>query len=179
MLWWLESNRNSAVCCPSCQRRVECNLILRAPRSDDGGVLSAGRGRPVRTLTGCFVPALAVVVPASRCGVRCLSFVKPRGACRIGGTGDMPVQALFPQGGGCLQLASSSGWSRVVGIDAVGGPPHCDFADKCGARVTSCCTPRWRANTSPGVVLDLLGEVGDELGSLCQVVAPDGMGMQR
>jgi hypothetical protein len=30
-----------------------------------------------------------------------------------------------------------------------------------------------------GVVMDLFGEVGDELGSPCQVVAPDGMGMQR
>jgi hypothetical protein len=29
-----------------------------------------------------------------------------------------------------------------------------------------------------GVVLDLAGEVGDQLGSLCQVAAPDRMGMQ-
>ena len=39
--------------------------------------------------------------------------------------------------------------------------------------------PEWWAVTLAGVVLDLVGEVGDELGSCCQVVAPDGMGMER
>ena len=73
----------------------------------------------------------------------------------------------------------SSGWSRVLGIDAVGGPPHCDFAEKCGARVSSWCSPDWLGVTSAGVVLNLGGEVGDQLGSLCQVGAPDGMSMQR
>ena len=29
-----------------------------------------------------------------------------------------------------------------------------------------------------GVVLDLVGEVGDQLGSICQVVAPDRMDME-
>jgi hypothetical protein len=74
----------------------------------------------------------------------------------------MPVEALFPQGGGCLEVASSSssGWSRVLGIDAVGGPPHCDFADE-GAGVSSRWCPDWRGVTLAGVVLDLVGEVGD------------------
>ena len=39
--------------------------------------------------------------------------------------------------------------------------------------------PDWLGVTLAGVILDLVGEVGDELGSLCQVVAPDGMGLQR
>ena len=90
----------------------------------------------------------------------------------------MPVEALFPQGRERFELGSS-GWSRVLGIDAVGGPPHCDHADEGGARVAS----RWRPDqlgvALAGVVLDLGGEVGDLLGSLCQVVAPDRMGMQR
>ena len=73
----------------------------------------------------------------------------------------MPVEVLFPEGRGCFELASSSGWSRVLGIDAVGGPPHCDFADEGGARVTSRCSPDWLAVTLAGVVLDLAGEVGD------------------
>ena len=42
--------------------------------------------------------------------------------------GDMPVEALFPEGWKCFELGSA-GWSRVLGIDAVGGPPHCNFAD--------------------------------------------------
>ena len=57
--------------------------------------------------------------------------------------------------------------------------PHCDFADEGGARVSSRCSPDWRGVTLAGVVLDLVGEVGDQLGSLCQVEPPDGMVMQR
>ena len=58
--------------------------------------LAAACGWPVRTLTGCLVWALAVVLSASRCGVCCLSFVKPRVVWRVGGTRDIPVEALFP-----------------------------------------------------------------------------------
>ena len=90
----------------------------------------------------------------------------------------MPVEALFPQGRERFELGSS-GWSRVLGIDAVGGAPHCDFADKCCARVASrCSSPDRLRVTLAGVVLDLVGEVGDQLGSLCQVGAPEGMVMQ-
>ena len=91
----------------------------------------------------------------------------------------MPVEALFPQDREGFELASSSGWSLVLGIDAVGGPPHCNFADEGGARVTSRCSPGWRAVTLAGVVLNLVGEVCDELESFCQVGPPDGMVMQR
>src|SRR5215217_9504907 len=91
----------------------------------------------------------------------------------------MPVEALFPAGGGCLELACSAGWSRVLGIDAVGGPPHCDFANEGGARVTSRCSPDRLGVTLAGVVLNLGGEVGDQVGSLFQVGTPDGMSMQR
>jgi hypothetical protein len=76
--------------------------------------------------------------------------------------GDIPVEALFPQGDGCVELASSSsGWSRVLGIDAVGGAPHRDFADEGGARMTSRCSPDWLGVSLASVVLDLVGEVGD------------------
>ena len=108
----------------------------------------------------------------------CLSLV---GLCicwRVGGTRDIPVEALLPEGRERFELGSS-GWSRVLGIDAVGGAPHCDFADEGGARVTSRCSPDWRAVTLAGVIVDLVGEVGDQVGSLCQVGAPDGMVMER
>ena len=39
--------------------------------------------------------------------------------------------------------------------------------------------PRLARATSAGVILDLVGKVGDQLGSLCQVGPPDGMGMER
>ena len=80
----------------------------------------------------------------------------------------MPVEVLFPEGRERFELASSPGWSRVVGIDAVGGAPHSDFADEGGTRVASRCSPSWLGVSVAGVVLKLGGEVGDELGSLCR-----------
>jgi len=118
------------------------------------------------------------VVEAARQSPSCLSLV---GLCicwRVGGTRDIPVEALLPEGRKRFELGSS-GWSRIFGIDAVGGAPHCDFADQGAARVTSGCSPDWRAVTLAGVIVDLVGEVGDQLGSLCQVGAPDGMVMER
>ena len=90
----------------------------------------------------------------------------------------MPVEVLFPEGRERFELGSS-GWSRVLGIDAVAGAPHGDFADEGCARVVSWCSPDRRAVALAGVVLDLGGEVGDQEGSLCQVGPPDGIGMER
>jgi hypothetical protein len=45
----------------------------------------------------------------------------------MAGKRDISVEALFPQGRERFELGSS-GWSRVLGIDAVRGPPHRDFA---------------------------------------------------
>jgi hypothetical protein len=86
------------------------------------------------------VRALPVVVPVSRCGESCLSLVGPRICWRVGGTRDIPVEALFPQGRESFELGSS-GWLQVLGIDAIGGSPHCDFADEGAARVASRCSP--------------------------------------
>jgi hypothetical protein len=119
------------------------------------GAARTARSDAVRVL----VRALRVVVPASRCGVRCLSLVGPCTCWRIGGARDGPVEALFPEVRERFELGSS-GWSRVLGIDAVGGPPHCDDADENGG-VTSRCSPYGPAVTLAGLVLDLVGEVGD------------------
>jgi hypothetical protein len=70
----------------------------------------------------------------------------------------MPVESLFPEGGGCIKLAASSGWSRVLGIDTVGGSPYCDFANE-GDGMTSRGGPGWRAVTLADVVLNLVREV--------------------
>ncbi len=137
-------------------------------------MLSAGRGRPAGTPFGFLVRALPDV-PWTECGASCLSLVGPRICWRVGGTRDVPVEALFPQGRKRFELGSS-GWSRVLGIDAVGGPPHCDFANEGGARVASRWCPDWLGVTLAGVVLDLVGEVDDQLGSLGQVCPPDRMG---
>jgi hypothetical protein len=122
-------------------------------------VLSAGRGRRARTPFAFLVRALPVVA-WTNCGASCPSLVGPRICWRVGGTRDIPVEALFPQGGGCFELGSS-GWSRVLGIDAIGGAPHCNFADEGGARVTSRWCPGWLGVASAGMVLDLVGKVGD------------------
>jgi hypothetical protein len=90
----------------------------------------------------------------------------------------MPVEALFPQDRGCLELGFS-GWSRVLGIDAVGGPPHFDLTNEGAARVTSRRCPDRLGVTLANVILDLVGEVGDQLGSLCKVGSPDGMAVER
>jgi hypothetical protein len=45
--------------------------------------------------------------------------------------------------------------------------------------VASGYSPDRRAVTSAGVILNLVGEVGGQLGSLCQIGPPDGMGMKR
>jgi hypothetical protein len=129
-------------------------------------------------LAGCLVRASPVVVAASRCGVCRLSLVGPCIRWRAGGTRNIPVEALFPEGREGFELGSS-GWAQVLGIDAVGGAPHCDFTDEGGALVSSRWCPDWLGVTLAGAILDLVGEVGDELGSLCQVVAPSGMDMQR
>jgi hypothetical protein len=136
--------------------------MFRAAPSDDCGVLSAGRGWTTRTPFGFLVWALAVVVPASGCGVCCLSLV---GLCIcwwVGGTRDISVEALFPEGRDRFELGSSS-WSLVLGIDAVGGPPHCDLTDEGGARVTTRWCPDCLGIPSAGVVLNLVCEVDDQL----------------
>ena len=96
----------------------------------------------------------------SKCGASCLSLVGPRSCWRVGGTRDIPVEALFPEGRERFELGSS-GWARILGIDAVGGAPHCEFAEESGARVSSRWYPDWLGVTLAGVILDLAGEVCD------------------
>jgi hypothetical protein len=83
-------------------------------------------------------------VPASEGGLCCLSLVGPGICWRVGGTRDSPVQVLFPQGWERFE-SGSSGWPWVLGVDAVGGPPHGYVADECGARVAARWSPRTAA----------------------------------
>jgi hypothetical protein len=77
-----------------------------------------------------------------------------------GGTRNVPVDTLFPEGRERFELGSS-GWSRVVGIDAVGGAPYSDLTDEGGARVASRWCPDRLGGTLAGVVLHPAGEVYD------------------
>jgi hypothetical protein len=79
MLWWLATATAIRQCAACPANAVECNLMLRAPRSDAWGVLSAWRGRPAGTPFGFSVWALPVVIAATG-GALCLSLVGPRAA---------------------------------------------------------------------------------------------------
>jgi hypothetical protein len=125
-----------------------------------------------------LVRALAVAVPASRCDACCLWLVGPCISWRVGGTRDIPVEAVFPEGGERFELGSS-GWSWVLGFDAVGRPPHCNVADEGRARTAFRWRPDWLGVTVAGVIVDLVGEISDELRSLRKTGSPNGMGLKR
>jgi hypothetical protein len=74
-------------------------------------------------------------------------------------TGDSSVEALLPKGRGRLEL-DASGWSWVVLIDAVGGPPYRNFANEGGAWVASRRGRGRLGVVQAGVISNLLGEVG-------------------
>ena len=91
----------------------------------------------------------------------------------------MPVEALFPQG---RRLHSSS--PPPVGRGSWGLMPltarHTASSPiRAVLRWLPEVRPDWLGFTLAGVVLDLVGELGDQLRSFCQVVAPDRMGMKR
>jgi hypothetical protein len=77
-----------------------------------------------------------------------------------------------------LQLCCP-GWSWVVGVDAVGGPPYGDFSNDGEVRLAARRRPYRLRIVLAGVVSDPVGEVGNELGPLRQILAPHGMIMER
>jgi hypothetical protein len=81
------------------------------------------------------------------CFTWCLSLIDV-GVVRLDGGGDISVEVLFPEGRERFELGSS-GWPWILGVDAVGGAPHCDFADECGARVASRPSPDWLIEVPP------------------------------
>ena len=100
------------------------------------------------------------VVAWTKCGACCLSLVGPHIGWRVGGARDMPVEVLFPESRERFELASSSGCRGSWGLMPLPAR-HGDFADEGCARVVSWCSPDRRAVALAGVVLDLVGEVGD------------------
>ena len=52
----------------------------------------------------------------------------------IAGVGESAVKALLAFREGGLELFWS-GWSAVLGVDAVGGPPHGDISDEADVQV--------------------------------------------
>ena len=84
------------------------------------------------------------------------------------------LEALSPFDRSSLKLCGSGG-SVVVGVDAVGGPPHRDVTDEGGAQWSTRRRPRRLGGVVEGMVADVVGEVADQPGSLGEVVTPVAM----
>jgi hypothetical protein len=142
------------------------------------GLLWAGAAWRVRACRGWLGEALSILVPAitRRSGKGSLLDVKTTDA--VAAAGETSVEVVLPEGGSSPQL-SCSGWSVVVRVDAVGGPPYADFTEEGDTRSTARRGPdRWRA-VLVSVSSDMSGEVGDQLGALGQILTPNGMIMKR
>jgi hypothetical protein len=96
----------------------------------------------------------------------------------VAAQGYVSVEVLLPEGGHGLQL-SCSGWSAVLGVDAVGGAPDGDVTKEGGGRVAARRCPYRRFAALAGAVSNLICEAENELRPLRQVVAPNGMIMKR
>jgi hypothetical protein len=91
---------------------------------------------------------------------------------------DASVETLLPVGRSGRQLFWSGG-AGVVGVDAIGGPPHGDFSDVSGAQRTILRHPMGLSAVVVGVMSNVVGEVGDQLGPPGQVLPPVGVIVDR
>jgi hypothetical protein len=87
----------------------------------------------------------------------------------VPGVGDASVEVLLPFGRSGRQLLWSGG-AAVAGVDAVGGPPYGGFANESGAQRTVLRHPMGLSAVVVGVMSNVVGEVGDQLG-------PPGLGI--
>jgi hypothetical protein len=88
-----------------------------------------------------------------------------------GFVGDGSVEVLSPEICSGLEL-SSAGCSWVVCVDAVRCAPNGDLLEQAGARAAVRGCPGGCSVGAAGLFSDVVGEAGDELGTLGEVVAP-------
>ena len=81
----------------------------------------------------------------------------------VAGVGDTSIELLL-QFGPCGRQLFWSGGSAVMGADAIGGPPYSDFANESGAQRTALRHPMGLSAVVVGVMSNVVGEVGDQLG---------------
>jgi hypothetical protein len=110
--------------------------------------------------------------PEVRGHSRCLPDAE--GKCFIAVKPDLPVELLLPEGLSCPWLWWS-GWSPVVGVDAVGGPPHGDITDEVDVQLRARWRPHGLSAVVAGVTSNLVSEVVDQLRSLGEIVLPFGV----
>ena len=139
-------------------------------------LLPAGAGRRARAGGEWLGHALLIFVPAMFSGSLVGSDIEPTEV--VAAVRNTSVEVVLPEGGRGLQLSCSCG-SVVLPVDRVGGPPDLDFTDEGDARLAARRSPdRWRA-VLVSVSSDMSGEVGDQLGALGKILAPNGMIMKR
>jgi hypothetical protein len=120
-------------------------------------LLKAGGGRRrARADRGWFGHALSIFWPAISRGSSTVARSDSMPADVV--AGETPVEMVLPEGRGCFQVCCS-GWSWVVGVDAVGGPPHRDFGDD--GEVRTAARRRPHRLLLAGVTPDSIREVGN------------------
>jgi hypothetical protein len=96
----------------------------------------------------------------------------------VAGVADASIELLLPFGRSGRQLFWSGG-AAVVGVDAIGGPPHGDFTDESGAQGTALRHPMGLSAVVVGVMSNVVGEVADQLRPPGQVLPPVGVSVDR
>ena len=81
----------------------------------------------------------------------------------IAGAGESAVEALLAFRESGLELFWS-GWSAVLGVDAVGGPPHGDISDEADVQVAPGGAHTGWSRRGRRLAPNLIGEIGDQLG---------------
>jgi hypothetical protein len=89
----------------------------------------------------------------------------------VAGVGDASIEMLLPFGRSGRQLFCSGG-AGIVGIDAIGGPPHGDFTNESGAQRTVLLAPMGLSAVVVGVMSNVVGEVADQLRPPAQILPP-------
>ena len=88
----------------------------------------------------------------------------------VAGVGDASIEMLLPFGRSGRQLFWS-GAATVVGVDAIGGPPHGDVTYESGAQRAAPRHPMGLSAVVVGVMSNVVGEVGDQVrppGQVCR-----------
>ena len=96
----------------------------------------------------------------------------------VAAAGEASVEVVLPEGRSYLQLCCS-GWSWVVGVDAVGGPPHGDFTNDGEVLAAARRRPTRLWAVLTGLIPDVIGKVDHQPGPPAQVLTPNGMIMKR
>jgi hypothetical protein len=123
-------------------------------------LLWSGAGWRVRMDRGRFGPVRSIFVPAITFGCSRRALWNVTTDAVLAAVGETSVEVVLPEGRGCLQLCCP-GWSWVVGVDAIGCPPHRDFAHDGKVRAAARRRPHRLGIILAGVTSDPIGEAGN------------------